>query len=174
MNGLFDHGRLIAWAALQWGPGVRTPTFWQCRGPSARGPSLFGFIHKMFYFRELNATSLMSSQLAVFSYHDKYTTLQQLQAIMQNMMPEVRCLFPQVERLIRYVQQLCVSERSFRALRRLKTWLNCTMTQPWPSAVAVCQVHKDILTSDNWQKNLQIGQTFVGQYLETGYKQKLN
>jgi hypothetical protein len=48
----------------------------------------------------LSATSL-SSQLAVLSIKTKYITLQQAQAIVQHMIPEVRCLFTQVERLIR-------------------------------------------------------------------------
>ena len=101
-------------------------------------------------YGELNATSL-SSQLAMFSDQNKYATLQEAQVIMQNMIPEVRCLFPQVERLIRLMlvcpATSCSSERSFSALRRLKTWLRGTMTQPRLNAVAVCHVHQDILDS---------------------------
>lgn len=102
------------------------------------------------YHNELNAKSL-ASQLSMFSDQNKYVTLQQAQEIMQNMIPEVRCLFPQVERLIRLMllcpATSCSAERSFSALRRLKTWLRSTMTQPRLNAVAVCQVHQDILDS---------------------------
>ena len=35
------------------------------------------------------------------------------------------------------------SERSFSALRRLKTWLRATMTQARLNAVALCHVHRE-------------------------------
>jgi hypothetical protein len=101
-------------------------------------------------YPELNSTSL-ASQLSMFSDQNKYVTLQQAQEIMQNMIPEVRCLFPQVERLIRLMllcpATSCSAERSFSALRRLKTWLRSTMTQPRLNSVAVCHVHQDIIDS---------------------------
>ena len=36
-------------------------------------------------------------------------------------------------------------ERSFSALRRLKTWMRSTMSQTRLNAVALCHVHQDIL-----------------------------
>jgi hypothetical protein len=101
-------------------------------------------------YPELNSTSL-ASQLSMFSDQNKYVTLQQAQEIMQNMIPEIRCLFPQVERFIRLMllcpATSCSAERSFSALRRLKTWLRSTMTQPRLNSVAVCHVHQDIIDS---------------------------
>jgi hAT family C-terminal dimerisation region len=101
-------------------------------------------------YRELNPGSL-SSQLTMFSQQNEYSSLQQAQTVMQNMIPEVRGLFPQVERLLRLLlvcpATSCTTERSFSALRRLKTWLRTTMTQQRLNAVAVCHVHQEILDS---------------------------
>jgi hypothetical protein len=99
-------------------------------------------------YLELNAASL-SGQLVMFKDQNEYKTLQEAQAIMQSMIPEVRRLFSQVERLIRLMlvcpATSCTAERSFSSLRRLKTWLRSNMTQPRLNAVAVCHAHQDIL-----------------------------
>ena len=62
------------------------------------------------------------------------------------MLPEVRCLFTQVEVLVRLLLvEPCSSaeaEISFSALRRLKTWLRSSMTQQRLNNVAVCQNHQ--------------------------------
>lgn len=39
----------------------------------------------------------------------------------------------------------CAAERSFSALRRLKTWLCTTMTQKRLNALAVCEAHQELL-----------------------------
>lgn len=41
------------------------------------------------------------------------------------------------------------AERSFNALRRLKTWLRTTMTQARLNHAAVCHVHQDRLDNIN-------------------------
>ena len=114
-------------------------------------------------YPELNPNRL-SLQLGMFSDQNEYTTLQQAQIVMQKMTPEVRSIFPQVERLIRLMllcpASSCTSERSFSALRRLKTWLRSTMTQPRLNAVAVCHVHQDILDSLDIRK---LAEEFAGQ-----------
>ena len=46
----------------------------------------------------------------------------------------------------------CEEERSFSALRRLKTWLRPTMTQVRLNHVVVCHVHRDILDELSFQK----------------------
>ncbi len=53
----------------------------------------------------------------------------------------------------------CEAERSFSALRRLKTWLRATMGQDRLNSLLVCNVHKDKL--DNLNIN-NICQEFVG------------
>jgi len=68
---------------------------------------------------------------------------------MQAVSPEVRLMFNQVERVLRLLLVMpassCSAERSFRALRRLKTWLRNSMTQNRLNAVAVCHVHQHYL-----------------------------
>lgn len=65
------------------------------------------------------------------------------------MVPEVRGEFEEVEKLLRLLIVSPASsaepERSFSALRRLKTWMRSTMSQTRLNAVAVCHVHQDIL-----------------------------
>jgi hAT family C-terminal dimerisation region len=82
-------------------------------------------------YRELNSYT-PSSQLTMFSQQNEYSSLQQAHKVMQNMIPEVRGLFPQVERLLRvllvYPATSCTTKRSFSSLRRLKTVLRDTMT----------------------------------------------
>ena len=56
-----------------------------------------------------------------------------------------RLMVPEALKLIRLLLTLPASsataERSFSALRRLKTWLRSTMTQPRLNAAAICHVH---------------------------------
>ena len=70
---------------------------------------------------------------------------------MKNMKPEVGSMFPQVENLLRLLllspASSCEAERSFSALRRIKTWLRSTMTQDRLQSVMVCHVHRDVLMS---------------------------
>ena len=65
---------------------------------------------------------------------------------MRTSVPEVRRLFGQVEVLLRLLLVVpgtsCEAERSFSALRRLKTWLRSTMTQRRLNSTAVCHVHQ--------------------------------
>ena len=67
-------------------------------------------------------------------------------SILRDMPIEVRGLFNQVETLVRLLLVEPVSsteaERSFTALRRLKTWLRSTMYQERFNHAAVCHVHK--------------------------------
>ena len=69
--------------------------------------------------------------------------------ILQEMNPETRGLFKDIETLVRLLLVVPVSsaeaERSFSALRRLKTWLRSTMTQKRLNGVAVCHIHQDRL-----------------------------
>ncbi len=63
------------------------------------------------------------------------------------MVPEARGLFSQVEALLRLLLVVPASsaeaERSFSALRRLKTWLRSSMSQTRLNSVAVCHVHRE-------------------------------
>ena len=70
--------------------------------------------------------------------------------------PNVRCMFPAVEKLLRLLvispASSCEAERSFNALRRLQTWLRFTITQVRLNHVVVCHVHRDMLSELSCQK----------------------
>ena len=75
------------------------------------------------------------------------------------MVPEVRGEHSEVEKFVRL---LCVcpassaaAERSFSALRRLKTWLRTTKTQKRLNSVAVCHIHKSSLEALDLESLLQ-------------------
>lgn len=99
-------------------------------------------------YPELTCSSL-AVQLPMF--HNSYNakSLSEAQKSFQEMVPEVRQLFPAVEQLIRLLLvcpvSSCAAERSFSSLRRLKNWLRTTMTQQRLNAVSICHVNKDIL-----------------------------
>ena len=67
------------------------------------------------------------------------------------MVPEVRQMFHQVERLLRILLTCpvlsCAVKRSFSALKRLKTWLGSTMGQQRLNSLSVCHVYQEILDS---------------------------
>jgi hypothetical protein len=72
-------------------------------------------------------------------------------AIMKMLQPETRRVFTEVEQLISLCLSLPVSvagsERSFSALRRLKTWLRSVMTQRRLTNLALMHMHADIIDS---------------------------
>ena len=71
----------------------------------------------------------------------------------RSFVPEVRCLFSQVEMLLRLIHVIplisCEAERYFSALRRLKTWLRSAMSQKRLNNIAVCHVHHDYIDDLN-------------------------
>lgn len=97
-------------------------------------------------YPELDKCSLVI-QLAMFRNQYTFDNLEQARVHVRTMCPEVRALFTSVEQLIRLLlvcpASSCTAERSFSALRRLKTWLRNNMTQSRLNAVAVCNVHKE-------------------------------
>ncbi len=105
----------------------------------------------------------LAVQLPLF--HQKFSCSSSREAaeVLRGMPVEVRGLFDQVEVLVRILLVVpvssCEAERSFSALRRLKTWLRATMGQDRLNSLLVCNVHKDKL--DNLNIN-NICQEFVG------------
>lgn len=101
---------------------------------------------------ELDSITL-KVQLSMF--HTKYSinSISEAAETMRSMTVEVRGLFDQVETLLRLLIVMPVSsseaERSFSALRRLKTWLRTTMTQARLNHAAVCHIHQDRLDGIN-------------------------
>lgn len=116
-------------------------------------------LEKMLLFGELDVTlcstypelDARSLQIQLQMLHNSYTisSLHGTHEIFRGMKPEVRALFCAVEQLMRLMLicplSSCNAERSFSALRRLKTWLRTTMTEARLNACNVCHVNKDIL-----------------------------
>jgi len=94
-------------------------------------------------------TSRLSVQLSMVKLQFNCSTLSHAKRTLQEMKPEVRAMFSEVEQLVRLMLlcpvSSCEAERSFSSLRRLKTWLRNTMTQERLNAVVVCHVHQDVL-----------------------------
>lgn len=99
-------------------------------------------------YSELNRESL-SVQLSMFRLNYSFSNSAEAAGIIRGLPVEVRGLFGQVETLVRLLLVVPVSsseaERSFSALRRLKTWLRSTMTQNRLNHVSVCHIHQDKL-----------------------------
>lgn len=85
---------------------------------------------------------MLDVQLAMFKLKNTYTSSTEAADILRGMLPEVRGLFDQVEVLVMLLLVVPTSsaeaERSFSALRRLKTWLRHCMNN-----VAVCHIHQE-------------------------------
>ena len=81
-------------------------------------------------------------------YCDKFpnTNLQSHINTFTALSAEIKALFPTVEKLMRILAippaSSCSAERSFSALRRLKTWLGACMKQARLNHIAVCHVHR--------------------------------
>ncbi|XP_069482144.1 zinc finger MYM-type protein 1-like [Ambystoma mexicanum] len=92
---------------------------------------------------------LFSAQLTTLSSVHKYSSISELVEIFRRMPCTERAFFAQVEKLLRILLTVpvssCEAERSFSALRRLKTWLRTTMTQKRLNHVCVCNILKDII-----------------------------
>ena len=67
----------------------------------------------------------------------------------KTMSNEVLTFFPEIQTLLKLLMVspagLCDAERSFSALRRLKTWLRNSMTQIRLNAIMICNIHKEKL-----------------------------
>ena len=97
-------------------------------------------------YPEIDVGDLMP-QLQMFRRKRDVNSVTQAVAAMRNMLPEVQAEYPQVSNLLRLLlvspASSATAERSFSALRRLKTWLRSTMTEVRLNAVSVCHVHQD-------------------------------
>jgi len=101
-------------------------------------------------YADINHVSL-PAQLQMFIRHCQPRTIHSVRNAFQQMSPDMRSLFEDVELLARLLMVCpatsCEAERSFSAMRRLKTWLRNSMSQVRLNAAAVCHVHKDRLDS---------------------------
>lgn len=91
----------------------------------------------------------LKHELPFFRRQFQFNSVSEVHTIFKDMSPDVRKMFPCVERLLRLClispASSCTAERSFSALRRLKTWLRNTMTQSRLNHLLICEVHSDRL-----------------------------
>ena len=110
-------------------------------------------------------------QLTFFKGQFKPHTVNECKTIFQTMNPDVRKMFPLVEKLLKLVlispASSCSAERSFSALRRLKTYLRSTMGQSRLNHVTMCHIHKDQLTKLDPK---MIAKSFINQSIDTRTK----
>jgi hypothetical protein len=87
-------------------------------------------------------------QLTMFRSSYNYTSVDEALVILSKASTEVQRLFSEVAMLFRCLLVVpatsCEAERSFSALKRLKTYLRSTMTQTRLNSVAVCHVHAEL------------------------------
>lgn len=101
-------------------------------------------------YREINLSDLQS-ELQVLRRKWNTTlplSLGRATDFLRECSPEFRSLFPNFEALLRLLLVRPASsvecERSFGALRRLKTWLRSSMTQIRLNSVAIIHVHQSV------------------------------
>ena len=103
-------------------------------------------------YPELDGLTLQI-QLEMFKQTYKAESLQEAKVSYRSMEHAVRSLFPQVLILLKLLLvcpvSSCECERSFSALRRLKTWLRTTMTQRRLNHISICHVHQEQLDNIN-------------------------
>ena len=103
-------------------------------------------------YPELDRLSL-PVQLEMFKQTYKAKSLHEAKLAYRSMERPVRLLFPQVLVLLKLLLvcpvSSCECERSFSALRRLKTWLRATMAQSRLNRVSICHVHRERLDNVN-------------------------
>ena len=88
-------------------------------------------------------------QIELFRRKRSVKSLRDAVGILKGMAPQLRGEYKKVEKLVRLLLVAPASsaeaERSFSALRRLKTWLRSTMTQLRLNSLAVRHVHQELL-----------------------------
>ncbi|XP_028410213.1 uncharacterized protein LOC114532818 [Dendronephthya gigantea] len=103
-------------------------------------------------YPELDSLTL-PIQLEMFKQTYKAESLHEAKVTYRSMEHAVRLLFPQVLVLLKLLLvcpvSSCECERSFSALRRLKTWLRTTMTQRRLNHISICHVHQEQLDNVN-------------------------
>jgi len=99
-------------------------------------------------YPEVNVTDL-TAQLRMFRRTRPTTSVSDAATALRQMLPEVRAEYDQVSQLVKLLMVSPASsaqaERSFSALRRLKTWLRTSMTEVRMNSVAVCHCHQQLI-----------------------------
>jgi len=110
-------------------------------------------------YTELDVNDL-KLQLQLFRRKRPTNSVDEVACALRAMLPETRGEYSEVEKLVRILivcpASSAEAERSFSALRRLKTWLRSTMTQTRLNSVAVCHVHQELLDSCNLDELIKL------------------
>lgn len=97
-------------------------------------------------YEELDCQRLTTQLRMLHSEFGKPDSLVSARDMLRSQSPDVRRLFGQVEALVRLMLvcpvSSCEAERSFSALRRVKTWLRSSLGQVRLNGAVVCCVHK--------------------------------
>lgn len=107
-------------------------------------------VNDLSVYKEIDWPDL-NMQLELFRRKRSVKCLNDAVIILKGMSPELRGEYTEVENLVRLLlvspASSAEAERSFSALRRLKTYLRSTMTQQRLNSLAVCHVHQELLDS---------------------------
>jgi hypothetical protein len=106
----------------------------------------------MSLYDEIDWTNL-PIQLELFRQKRAIKSVGDAVCVLKTMSPELRGEYSEVELLVRLLlvspASSAEAERSFSALRRLKTWLRSTMSQQRLNHLAVCYVHQEVIDELN-------------------------
>ena len=96
-------------------------------------------------YTELDVSDL-KLQLQLFGRKRPTKSVDETACALRALVPETRSEYSEVEKLVCLLLVCPASsaeaERSFSALRRLKTWLRSTMTQTRLNSVAACHIYQ--------------------------------
>ncbi|KAH6947826.1 hypothetical protein HPB50_021597 [Hyalomma asiaticum] len=99
-------------------------------------------------YKDVDFNQVMSRVRLLHEEHSDPSSVDGVAEIIRNMHEATRQYFKEVESLLRIILVMPASfrdaERSFSALRRLKTWLRNTMGETRLSYVTLAHVHQDI------------------------------
>lgn len=102
-------------------------------------------------YKDIDFKKVMSRVRLLHEEHSELSSVDDLAAVMRNMHVSTRLYFKEVESVLRIILVMpvssCEAERSFSALRRLKTWLRSTMGETRLSCMALTHVHQDVVDS---------------------------
>ena len=100
-------------------------------------------------YPELSDSESLKLQLTFFQKQFQPKKISDCHKLFKTMTSEIRAMFPLVEKLLRLIlispASACTAERSFSALRRLKTYLRSCMSQKRLNHLMLGHIHKDRL-----------------------------
>lgn len=100
-------------------------------------------------YKSIDIGKVVSRVRLLHEEHCNLKSVDDVAAVLRNMHTSTRQYFKEVESVLRIILVMpvssCEAERSFSALRRLKTWLRSTMGEERLNCMALAHVHQDII-----------------------------